>query len=42
MNNDISQLSIRELLSGKVAYTIPMYQRNYAWVKEKSPNSFRT
>lgn len=31
MNNDISQLSIRKLLSGEANYTIPMYQRNYAW-----------
>lgn len=31
MNNDISQLSIRELLSGGTNYIIPMYQRNYAW-----------
>jgi len=31
MSNDISQLSIRELLSGEANYTIPMYQRNYAW-----------
>ncbi len=31
MNNDISQLSIRELLSGGANYIIPMYQRNYAW-----------
>ncbi len=31
MNNDISQLSIRKLLSGEAKYTIPMYQRTYAW-----------
>lgn len=31
MNNDISQLSIRELLSGAANYIIPVYQRNYAW-----------
>lgn len=31
MNNDISQLSIRKLLNGDANYTIPMYQRNYAW-----------
>ncbi len=31
MSNDISQLSIRELLSGGTNYIIPMYQRNYAW-----------
>ncbi len=31
MNNDISQLSIRELLSRGANYVIPMYQRNYAW-----------
>lgn len=30
MNKDISQLSIRELLS-EANYVIPMYQRNYAW-----------
>jgi hypothetical protein len=31
MSNDISQLSIRALLSESVDYSIPMYQRNYAW-----------
>ena len=31
MNDGISQLSIRELLSGGANYIIPMYQRNYAW-----------
>jgi Protein of unknown function DUF262/Protein of unknown function (DUF1524) len=31
MNNEISQLSIKELLNGEVDYIIPMYQRNYAW-----------
>ncbi|WP_084449073.1 DUF262 domain-containing protein [Picosynechococcus sp. PCC 7117] len=31
MNNDIIQLSIRDFLSGNSNYTIPMYQRNYAW-----------
>ena len=31
MNNDISQLTIRELLSGSSNYVIPIYQRNYAW-----------
>ena len=31
MNDEIAQLSIRELLSGGVNYVIPMYQRNYAW-----------
>ena len=31
MNNEIAQLSIRELLNGGVNYVIPMYQRNYAW-----------
>ncbi|MBN2068270.1 MAG: DUF262 domain-containing protein [Opitutales bacterium] len=31
MNNEISQLSVRNLLSGEANYTIPMYQRNYAW-----------
>lgn len=31
MSNDITQLSIKELLSGSVEYVIPMYQRNYAW-----------
>lgn len=30
MNNP-KQLSIKELLDGKDNYTIPMYQRNYAW-----------
>lgn len=30
-SNDISQLSIRQLLGGDAHYTIPMYQRNYAW-----------
>ncbi len=30
-HNDIVQLSIRKLLSGEANYTIPMYQRNYAW-----------
>lgn len=31
MSNDISQHSVRNLLSGEVNYLIPMYQRNYAW-----------
>ena len=31
MNEDIAQLSIKELLNGGVDYVIPMYQRNYAW-----------
>ncbi|MCE9567307.1 MAG: DUF262 domain-containing HNH endonuclease family protein [Planctomycetes bacterium] len=31
MSDDISQLSIKELLNGGVDYVIPMYQRNYAW-----------
>jgi hypothetical protein len=31
MSNDITQLSIQQLLSGSVEYVIPMYQRNYAW-----------
>ena len=31
MSNEISQLSIKALLSGSVEYVIPMYQRNYAW-----------
>jgi hypothetical protein len=31
MNDDISQFSIQELLSGREDYIIPMYQRNYAW-----------
>lgn len=31
MNEEIAQLSIRQLLSGPVDYVIPMYQRNYAW-----------
>ena len=31
MSEEISQLSIRELLNGGVDYVIPMYQRNYAW-----------
>ena len=31
MNEAIIQLSIQQLLSGNVAYVIPMYQRNYAW-----------
>ena len=31
MSDEISQLSIRMLLSGGVDYIIPMYQRNYAW-----------
>ena len=31
MNDEIAQLSIKELLNGGVDYVIPMYQRNYAW-----------
>lgn len=31
MNDEIAQLSIKELLHGGVDYVIPMYQRNYAW-----------
>ena len=31
MNNGISQLSIKRLLSTDDCYLIPMYQRNYAW-----------
>lgn len=31
MSSEISQLSIKALLSGNVEYIIPMYQRNYAW-----------
>ena len=31
MNEDITSLSIRDLLGGDAEYLIPMYQRNYAW-----------
>lgn len=31
MNDNISQLSVRHLLSGGDKYIIPMYQRNYSW-----------
>ena len=31
MSDEISQLSIKALLSGGDEYVIPMYQRNYAW-----------
>ncbi|PWY45277.1 DUF262 domain-containing protein [Pseudomonas sp. RW405] len=31
MSSEISQLSIKALLSGWDEYVIPMYQRNYAW-----------
>ncbi len=31
MSEEITQLSIKELLNGGVDYLIPMYQRNYAW-----------
>ena len=31
MNDEITQLSIQQLLSGNDEYVIPMYQRNYAW-----------
>lgn len=31
MNDEIVQLSIKELLNGGGDYIIPMYQRNYAW-----------
>lgn len=31
MSKDITQLSVRQLLSGGAEYVIPMYQRNYAW-----------
>ncbi|WML90812.1 DUF262 domain-containing HNH endonuclease family protein [Thiothrix lacustris] len=30
-NNDITQLSVKKLLSDSAYYVIPMYQRNYAW-----------
>ena len=30
-NDQVEQLSIRQLLKGDVDYLIPMYQRNYAW-----------
>lgn len=31
MSDEITQLSIKHLLSGRDSYLIPMYQRNYAW-----------
>lgn len=31
MNDEITQLSVKELLNGTASYIIPMYQRNYAW-----------
>ncbi|MBW8354064.1 MAG: DUF262 domain-containing HNH endonuclease family protein [Pseudomonas sp.] len=31
MSSEISQRSIKALLSGRDEYVIPMYQRNYAW-----------
>ncbi|WP_085611288.1 MULTISPECIES: DUF262 domain-containing protein [unclassified Pseudomonas] len=31
MSSEISQLSIKALLSSRDEYVIPMYQRNYAW-----------
>lgn len=31
MSEDISQLTVRQLLSDSGDYLIPMYQRNYAW-----------
>lgn len=31
MSDEITQLSIKKLLSGKANYIIPIYQRNYAW-----------
>jgi hypothetical protein len=31
MNNAITEFSIKQLLSDKVDYIVPMYQRNYAW-----------
>jgi uncharacterized protein with ParB-like and HNH nuclease domain len=30
-NNDVQALSIEELFTGNAIYTIPSYQRNYAW-----------
>lgn len=33
MNEDISQFSIKALLSERGEYVIPMYQRNYAWTE---------
>lgn len=30
-SQEISQLSVKDLLGGAVDYLIPMYQRNYAW-----------
>lgn len=31
MNDDVTQLSIKDLLKGGMDYVIPMYQRNFAW-----------
>lgn len=31
MSNDITEFSIKQLLSDDKVYVIPMYQRNYAW-----------
>lgn len=31
MNDELAQLSIKDMLNGRVHYVIPMYQRNYAW-----------
>lgn len=31
LNNEISDLNIKELFNSKVNYIIPIYQRNYAW-----------
>ena len=31
MSGDFAQLSIKDLLGGQERYSIPMYQRNYAW-----------
>jgi len=31
MSKDIVQFSVKDLLSGPERYSIPMYQRNYAW-----------
>lgn len=30
-NNDVQALTIEELFFGNAIYTIPSYQRNYAW-----------
>lgn len=37
----VRPFSIRALLEDRARYLVPMYQRNYAWVRERSPSCCR-